>query len=81
MSIAMKLSGDQRIAGFSQSNMAASTLVHFVERGKGDPREIDKDLKNKWNWSWCDRETGEGTDKYLFGDCFRKVANYIVALN
>ena len=48
----------------------------FVKRGKEDPKEIDKSVKNRWNWSWCDKILLEGTnDHHLVGDCFRKMVN------
>ncbi len=44
------------------------------QRGEGDPKEIDKSVKNRWNWSWCDKLLLEGTDgQHLVGDCYRKM--------
>ena len=56
----------------------AASKPKFVDRdgGEADPKEIDKSVKNRWNWSWCDRVFLEGTpDQHLVGDCFRKLYN------
>lgn len=51
--------------------MAASGK--FVERGKVDPKEIDKSVKNKWSWGWCDKMLLVKTiNQHLVGDCYRK---------
>ena len=55
-----------------RTNMAST--VTFVERGKEDVKIIDKDIKNKWSWTWTDRVLCAGTsDEHLAGDCFRKL--------
>ena len=46
----------------------------YVERGSKDVKEIDKAVKNKWNWSWCDKLLCAGTDEeHIVGDCIRKL--------
>ena len=49
--------------------------VAFVQRDAAvDVKEIDKTIKNKWNWSWCDKVLFPGSpDQHLVGDCFRKL--------
>ena len=49
--------------------------VAFVQRDAAvDVKEIDKTIKNKWNWSWCDKVLFAGSpDQHLVGDCFRKL--------
>ena len=48
--------------------------MKFVERGKGDPKLIDKSVRNKWSWGWCDKTFFPNTpDQHLVGDCFRKL--------
>ena len=60
-------------AGEFAVNMALK--VSFVQRGSAvDVKEIDKTVKNKWNWNWCDKVLFEGSpDQHLIGDCFRKL--------
>lgn len=48
----------------------------FINRDDIAPnaKDIDKDVKNKWNWAWCGQKLmAETKDEHLIGDCFRKI--------
>lgn len=51
----------------------------FVQRGKDDVKQIDGKVRNKWNWSWCERELCDGDDVHLVADFIRKVTEPGVA--
>ena len=52
-----------------EHNMA--TKCNFVSRDHGNITEIDQGIKNKWNWSWCERKLLPNTpDEHLIYDCF-----------
>jgi hypothetical protein len=37
------------------------TAVQFLECGSADSKAIEQNIKNKWNWSWCEKVLCEGT--------------------
>ena len=55
--------------------MAARQHVsRFAMRGETDVKLIDRSVKNKWIWAWCDKSLCKGSpNEHLVGDCFRKL--------
>ena len=51
----------------------------FVQRGIDDARKIDQSEKNKWSWTWCEKELCDGDDVHLVSDYIRKTTESGIA--
>ena len=53
---------------------ARQHISRFALRGEADVKVIDRGVRNKWIWAWCDKSLCTGSpNEHLVGDCFRKL--------
>ena len=45
----------------------------FAQRDDHDVKKIDQNVKNKWNWTWCEHELCDSEDMHLASDFIRKI--------
>ena len=57
-----------RCSWFYKGILSYTFTMAAVQRGIDDARKIDQSEKNKWSWTWCEKELCDGDDVHLVSD-------------